>query len=206
MADRFTKDDFRRIRLSLAAAVIMAIAGGGIVYASMQLHLAEKKYKAAAQSKRMDHQGKLSLARDEEMEIKKKIARYNELSGRGIFGDENRLDWIEQIRRIREARKLIDVQYEIAPQQALDAAILPGSSGSYVFLASPMQLRMKLLHEDDLLNFLSDLRESAHAYIRVRRCDVERLPRATGESRGIPPQLSADCTLDWITVREKRAA
>ncbi len=206
MATTLTKDDFRRIRLSLAAAIIMVIAGGGIVYASMQLHQAEKKHKAAAQAKHMDNKGKLSRARDEEMEIKKKIARYNELSSRGIFGDENRLDWIELIRRIKETRKLIDIQYEIAPQLVLDAAILPGSSGSYVFLASPMQLRMKLLHEDDLLNFLADLRESAHAYIRVRRCEVERLPRTTGESRGIQPQLSADCTLDWITVRERKAA
>ena len=51
----------------------------------------------------------------------------------------------------------------------------------------------------------SDLRASAHAYIRVRRCDVERLPRAS-DSSGIPPQLGADCTIDWITVREKKAA
>jgi hypothetical protein len=35
---------------------------------------------------------------------------------------------------------------------------------------------------------------------------VDRLPKATGESRGIPPQLSADCTIDWITIREKKAA
>ena len=69
-----------------------------------------------------------------------------------------------------------------------------------------MQMRMKLLHEEDLLNFLADLRASAQAYLRVRRCDVERLPKAAGESRGIPPQLGADCTIDWITIREKKAA
>lgn len=206
MAATFTKDDFRRIRLSLAAAAVMVAAGGAIVYASMQLNQAEKKSKAAAQAKRLDSQGKLARARDEELEIKKKIARYNELSARGIFGEERRLDWVEQIRTIKNERKLFDIQYEIAPQQTIDAATLPGASASYDFLSSTMQMRMKLLHEDDLLNFLDDLRAAAQAYIRVRRCDVERLPKATGEIRGLPPLLAADCTIEWITVRERKSA
>lgn len=206
MAANINKDDFKRISLSLALAVIMAITGGGVVLAALQLHQAEKKNKALAQARQVESQGKLSRARDEELEIKKKIARFNDLSGRGIFGDELRLDWIELIRRIKDARKLIDVQYEIAPQQVLDGGILPGSSGNFVFLSSTMQLRMKLLHEEDLLNFLADLRGSAHAYIRVRSCDVGRLPRASGDQQGIPPQLSAECVIDWITIREKKAA
>lgn len=206
MAATFNKDDFRRISLSLAAAVLMVAVGGAIVFASIHLHQSEKKNKITAQTRQKESQMKLSRARDEELEIKKKVAHYNDLSGRGIFGDEHRLDWIEQIRRIKDARKLIDVQYEIAPQQTLDAGILPGSSGNYAFLASTMQLRMKLLHEDDLLNFLSDLRGTARAYLRVRRCDVERLPRSSADNRGIPPQLGADCTVDWITIREKKAA
>jgi len=206
MATSFSQDDFRRIRLSLAAAIVMAAVGGAIVYASMLLHQAEKKNQAMAQAKRAEIQGKLMRAREEELDIKGKIARYNALSSRGIFGEEQRLDWVEQIRRIKTARKLFDIQYEIAPQQAIDAATLPGSSANFDFLSSPMQMKMKLLHEEDLLNFLADLRAAAQAYLRVRRCDVERLPKAAGESRGIPPQLSADCTIDWITIRERKGA
>jgi hypothetical protein len=206
MAAAFSKDDFRRIWLSLAAAIVMAAIGAAAVYAAVQLHKAETKNKAAAQSKRSESQGRMARARDEEQEIKNKIARYNALSGRGIFGDERRLDWVEQIRAIRNERKLFDVQYEIAPQKAIDAAILPGASGNYEFLTSTMQLRMKLLHEEDLLNFLADLRDLAPAYIRVRNCDVARLPKASGESRGVPPQLDADCTIDWITIRERKGA
>lgn len=206
MAATFSRDDFRRIRLSLAAALVMLIAGAAVVFAATQLRQAEAKYKAAAQAKRADIQGRLMRARDEELEIKKKIARFNDLSARGILAEERRLDWVEQMRRIKDARKLIEVEYEIAPQQPLDGTILPGTSASFNFLSSTMQLRMKLLHEEDLLNFLSDLRASAQAYIRVRRCDVERLPKTGGDSRGIPPQLGADCTVDWITVRERKGA
>ena len=206
MAATFTKDDFRRIRLSLAAAAVMVAAGGAIVYASMQLNQAEKKGKAAAQAKRLDSQGKLARARDEELEIKKKIARYNELSARGIFGEERRLDWVEQIRTIKNERKLFDIQYEFAPQKPVDAALLPGAGGNYEFLTSTMQLRMKLLHEEDLLNFLADLRGTAQAYIRARSCDVARLPKQSGEIGALPPQLDADCSIDWITIRERKNA
>jgi hypothetical protein len=207
MAAMITKDDFRRIRLALAAALVMLVAGAAIVFAALQLHQAEKKEQAAAQARRAEIQGKLIRARDEEAEIKKKIARFNELAGRGIFGEERRLDWVELIRRIQDARKLIDVQYEIAPQQTLDAATLPGAGGGFDYLASTMQLRMKLLHEVDLLNFLADLRQSAQAFIRVRRCDVKRLPRgAPAEGPGLPPQLDAECTIDWITIRERKGA
>jgi hypothetical protein len=206
MAANFTKDDFRRIRLSLAAAIAMLAAGAAAVYVSTQLHAVEKKNHVAAQAKRGENQGRLSRARDEEQEIKNKIARFNGLSAQGIFKEEMRLDWVEQIRRIRTARKLFDIQYEIAPQKVIDPAILPGSSANYDFLVSTMQLRMNLLHEDDLLKFLADMRAEAQAYLRVRRCDVERLPRQAGENAGIPPQLSADCTIDWITIRERKSA
>ncbi|MBE7424320.1 MAG: hypothetical protein DPW12_14905 [Rhodocyclaceae bacterium] len=207
MAAAFTKDDFRRIQFSLAAAILMAAVGGAAVYAAMELHKAETKNRAVAQSKRSESHGRLARARDEEQEIKQKIARYNALSGRGIFGEERRLDWVERVRAIRSGRKLYDIQYEIAPQQALDPAVAPIASANYDFLSSTMQLRMKLLHEGDLLNFLADLREQAPAYIRARRCDVERLPKgAVAQSEAVPPQLGAECAIDWITIRERKGA
>jgi len=202
----FSKDDFKRIALSLVGAIIMLAAGAAAVYVSMQLLQAERKNHAAAQAKRADIQSRLSRARDEEIEVKKKIARLNELAGRGVFGLEQRLDWIEAIRRIKNDRKLLDIQYEIAPQQPLDAAILPGSSPSFDFHASSMQMKMKLLHEDDLLNFIGDLRAAAPAFLRVRRCDIERMPKSAGEFRGLQPQLAADCTIEWITIRERKSA
>jgi hypothetical protein len=206
MAASFTQDDFRRIRLSLAAAILMAAAGGAAVFGAAQLLQAEMKDNAAATARRTEIQGRLARARDEELELKKKIARFNELAGRGIFGLEQRLDWIEQIRQIKHDRKLLDLQYEIAPQQPIEAALLPGGSAGFDFLSSSMQLKMQLLHEEDLLNFLADLRATVPAFLRVRKCNVERLPKSAGEARGTAPQLAAECTIDWITVRERKAA
>lgn len=206
MAAPFSKDDFKRISISLAGAIIMLACGAAAIAFLTQLLQVEKKQLAAAQAGRTDIQSKLSRARDEEIEVKKKIARFNELAGHGVFGQEQRLDWIEAIRRIRNDRKLLDIQYEIAPQQPLEAAILPGSSPGFDFYASSMQMKMKLLHEEDLLNFLDDLRAAAPAFLRVRRCDIDRMPKSAGEIRGLQPQLGADCTIEWITLRERKGA
>lgn len=204
--DAFSKADLSRIRLSLAAAVLMVAVGAAAVYASLQMLQAEKKNHAAAQARRAESQNKLVRARDEEQELKQKIARYNALVSNGIIGEERRLEWVELIRRIRSERKLFDIEYEVIPQGAIDASILPGASGSYEFLSSTMLMKLKLLHEEDLLNFLADLRASAGVFLRVRKCDVERLPRSSGEIRGVPAQLAADCTIDWITIRERKSA
>lgn len=161
MAVAFTKDDLKRIGLSLAAAILMAGVGAGIVFTSTQQLQAEKKSHASAQARRAEQQNRLAHARDEEQEIKQKIARYNTLAARGIIGDEKRLDWVEHIRRIRAERRLYDIEYEIAPQQPIEAAILPAAAGRFEFRSSGMRMKLPLLHENDLLDFLDDLGATA---------------------------------------------
>jgi len=199
-----SKDDFRRIRVSLAAALLMITAGAALVFGSMQYLKAEQQSNRNEVAKARETKSQLSRARDEEQELKQKIARFNELKTAGIIGEEQRLDWVEQILQIKNTRKLLDIQYELAPQHQIDAALLPGASGNFEFYASTMQLKMQLLHEEDLLNFLNDLRTQTHAFIRVRNCTVERLPAGQGEKSGAA-QLHAECTLDWITLRERKS-
>lgn len=204
-----TQDGLRRIGPSLAAALIMIALGALAVWFALQQNQAAQREKTTAQTQRNASQRQLAQARDEEQEIKQKITRYNALAARGIFGEERRLDWVEEINAIKNARQLYDIQYEIAPQKPIDTAILPGASGNYEFYASTMRLDMKLLHEDDLMNFLADLRATARAYVRPRNCDVTRLPKAVAnpnDHRGPQPLLKAECTLDWITLRERAGA
>jgi len=214
MAMTITKNDFQRIHVSLALAVLMIAIGAIIVAAALQFLNVQQKANSNAQIKAKEIQTTLSRAREEEQEIKQKIAQFNALQSAGIIGEEQRLDWVEQIRQIKRSRKLFDVQYEFAPQRPLDAtqsagvpnANLPtpnGNSGNFDFYTSTMQLQMPLLHEDDLLKFLADLRASVHAFIRIRSCSMERLPKNQAD-RSSTPQLRADCSLDWITIRERK--
>ena len=190
---------FRHIRWALLAMLLMVAAGAGAVYYADQFHARTLATQASARAARVEAQTKLARARDEEQELRATTARFNELAQRGVIGDEARLDWVDLIRRIREARKLYELQYEIAPQQPLDA----GTAGSpYRFMQSPMRLTMQLLHEEDLTGFLDDLAAQAPAYLRTRRCAVDRLPQPAEPPAGAAPQLRAECELDWITIRK----
>lgn len=205
-APKFSQDDFRRIRWSLAALVVLALLGAAVVFGALQ---ATKVAKAGAQkveAERGEIRSKLARAREEEQEIRGKIARYQELVGRGYVTAEQRLDWVERIAQIKTARKLIDVQYELMPQKAVESALLPEGAvgGGYEFMSSTMKLQMQLLHEGDLLGFLADLRANVRALLVVRQCNVERIARAGGSERGAQAQLKADCDIDWITLREKK--
>jgi hypothetical protein len=67
-----------------------------------------------------------------------------------------------------------------------------------------MKVDLALLHEEDLLRFLSDLRASGNAYYSVKKCSVARTgPTATGAT--LIPRLRADCSIDLITIIDRAA-
>lgn len=205
---KFSRDDFRRIQWGLLALVVLALLGAAIVFGSLQATQAARAAAQKVETERGDIRNKLARVRIEEQEIRSKIAHYQELIGRGYVTEEQRLDWIERIAKIKAARKLIDVQYELMPRKPVDPALLPEGAigGGFEFMSSTMKLQMQLLHEGDLLGFLADLRASVSALIVVRQCNVERIIRGavTGAERGAQAQLKADCDIDWITLREKK--
>ena len=191
---KFSRDDFSRIQWSLLFAIAMVAGGVSLVLLTQEQTRQASSELSAATMRRAEFDNKLKQVRNEEAEIRSKSALFSNLSARGVIGEEQRLDWVEEIRAVREQRKLLDVQYEFMPQQALDKAPI----GSYNFYSSTMRVRLKLLHEGDLLNFLADLRVRAKAFIRVRSCNITRLDRnATATD---PALLSAECQIDWVTI------
>ncbi|HZV54700.1 MAG TPA: hypothetical protein VFF82_07155 [Rhodocyclaceae bacterium] len=197
--------DFFKLRWNLAILVLAAIAGVAMVMGSKRLVTQTETTQRQLSAQQREIRAKLSRARDEEQEMRGKITLYRQLVDRGVIGQEERLDWVEQIARIKSARRLLDLQYDLSPQKAIDETLLPGSqvADGYEFMASTMKLRMSLLHENDLLGFLADLRQAVHAHLLVRDCALGRAASAASE-RGLPAQLSAECTIDWITLREKK--
>ncbi len=195
----------KRLQWNIALLLFLALVGAGAVLASLKFRdVADKSLKQATAIQR-EIKAKLARANDEEIELRDKILRYNAMEQKGILGEEHRLDWIEQIRKVEERHKLLEIQYELAPQKPLDTKVLPLTGGDFEVLSSPMSLDMPLLHELDLLNFLADLNKEVTAYLRLRRCAIERTaPQAATKGSIAVAQLRARCELDWITIREKR--
>ncbi len=197
--------DFRRLQWAIAFLVIMALVGGGSLWTTQQLKKSSDKAFQEATAARRDMQSKLARASEEQQELRDKISRFQALKDHGYIGPEQRLDWIEAVARIKAARRIIKLDYEFSPQRLADSSLLPGgaTAGGFEVMSSQMQLQLQLLHEGELLAFLADLRESVQALVKVRSCAIERV--ASGNTgRGNIAQLKADCTLEWITLREAK--
>ena len=194
---KFSAADLPKIRISLIVAILMIASGVVASIFSLDRTKIAQNAKASAAAERGQFDGKLKQVRDEENEIKQKSSTFSRLQARGVIGEEQRLDWVELLKDIRDHRRLIDLQYEIAPQRALDTP--PGSN--YTFYASTMKLKLKLLHEEDLTRLLADLNKQARALIQVKSCYISRLPRGPA-GPGNVAQLQADCDIDWVTLRE----
>lgn len=195
--------DLKRLRWAIAFLVIMALLGGGSVWTTLQMKKGSEKTFKEATAARADIQARLARAREEEQELRAKIGGFEALRARGYIGPEKRLDWVEAIARIKASRRLSKLDYEFAPQRPVDAAILPdgAAAGGFLIMASQMRMQVRLLHEGELLGFLAELRDAVRAMLQVRSCTLERLPPDRSE-RGSNAQLKAECTLEWITLRE----
>jgi hypothetical protein len=186
--------------------VLLAAIGAAAVFSAQLFRKSAEKKNLEATAINKDIQTRLTRARDEEQELREKIARYQDLTAHGYIGTEMRLDWIETIARIKAARRITKLDYEFSPQRPADTTLLPGgaSGGGYDFMSSQLRLQMELLHEDDLFNVIADLRREVKAVIQVQACSIERLIDKESSQRRVSAQLKAECTLEWVTLKEKK--
>jgi len=184
------------------AAALVAVGIGAVIVTQQLLQRARSEQQAVAME-REAAQNKLARATDEEREIREKLVDYQKLRERGLIGEEQRLDWVERIAQIKAARRLFEVKYSIEPQRPADYPGIAGS-GDVEFMVSPMKVELTLLHEEDLLRFIADLRAAVRSHVLVKSCTVQRLERPASD-RAVVPRLRADCMIDLVTIRDRQA-
>ena len=197
-----TPEDFRRLAAPIATALVLLVLGGVLITSSGGLLSAAQGQLAAAQAERRQNTERLARISEEEREVKEKIDLYQRLKQLNILGEERRLEWADAITRIRKERELLDLRYVVERQRLLTS--LPGKPANVEFYASTMKVDLALLHEEDLLRFLADLRQSGNAFYSIRRCAVSRTGQA-GTGVGIAPRLRAECEIDLITILDRAA-
>ncbi|AXS80762.1 hypothetical protein [Dechloromonas sp. HYN0024] len=193
---KLTSRDFPKLLGPLLAALLMFVVAGLLAWASqVQAGKAEQERKAATAAKNQIEQ-RLRQVRTEEQDIKERTQLLQRLQNAGITGDEKRLDWIETLRDIQRDLRIPGMSYEFGAQASLDKT----DDATYAWYASPLRIQLRLLHEEDLLNFLARLEKDAAALVIVRNCKLLPLPVQT-DARQTPAQLSAECEMQWLTAR-----
>ena len=173
-----------------------------LVYVAGESLARARREFSVAQGERRQNSERLARIAEEEREVKEKIDVYRRLRQLNILGEERRLEWADAVSRIRTQRELLDLRYVVDRQRLLSS--VQGRPGKVDFYASTMKVDLALLHEEDLLRFLADLRESGNAFYAVRKCAVTRTGQAlTGAT--MTPRLRAECDIDLITIVDRGA-
>jgi hypothetical protein len=197
-----TREELKGLLVPLLGAAAMLAAGAGLIWLAEGSLLGAGRTFAAAQQERRQNAERLARIAEEEREVKTKLDVYQRLQLLNVLGEERRLEWADAIARIRSQRELLDLRYRVERQTLLATA--PGKPAHVEFYASTMKVDLALLHEEDLLRFLADLRASGNAYYAVKRCSLERTGQAVTGTL-IAPRLRADCQIDLITIIDRAA-
>lgn len=205
-----SREELRLLRWPLLGLAAMLLLALGVGAAALHFVRESRTHTAAAEAEAARLRAEARRLQSEEQDMRAKISAYQGMAAHGMIGPEQRLAWVELIRTVQRERRLPGLEYEFQPQQAL--AGMNGNGGGYTFMNSPMRAKLDLLHEEDLLRFVADLQTQASALVRLRSC---RVVRTDGVARntmqpdanvaGPPPQLQADCLLDWITLQDNKA-
>lgn len=190
--------DLRALKTPLIALAVSIAIGVGLPYYT-DIKLQDAKRELAQQQKQeRDARTRLQKSGEEKEIIVRYLNAYQYLQRLGFVGEEQRINWLDGLRLTNQQTRLFGVDYQIGMQQPYPYAseLNPGQLALH---QSVMKITFRLLHEEDLVRFLSTLAKQGAGVFSVNQCVMERLD--TGGSIRFQPNLRADCDLAWITMR-----
>lgn len=194
----FSASDIKEIKWSLGAFVLsMGLAAALISYSQDYQHQALQD-RQAAQQRLTEVRAKLATALSDQENMATYQLEYEALIQQKVIGDEQRLNWMEDLEKIRKQRNIPEFKYTIAPQQGY-APNPPLDSGNFNLYTSPMTLQINLLHEEQLLHLFTALNTQIQGWFILDRCSLSGIDaQGTGA-------LSASCAGGWITMKNRNA-
>jgi transposase len=195
---KFTKTDLNLLRAPFLFLVAACVLGTAWIVGTYQYRHAVEDADSSAQRSLGAARTQLENARTQKKYFQENAKTYDELTAQGLFGAERRLDWIERIGQLREKHQIFSIDYDIAPQSPF-----LGQTANLAASASKVDMKLAVLHEQDLLDFLADLKHAAPGIFLLDSCALKREGASVSATSAVSPNLTAYCTLQWITVKER---
>lgn len=200
----FSAAGMKRLRTSWILLVLSILVAVGMGAGGHWFLEREKRDSVASGRKLQEAKVRVENARRERENLIESAEVFRTLVDRGMLQAERRLDMIERVNALRDRYNMLAIEYEIAPQRPLPLA--GGRSFPSVdVLASRVKLKLQALHEGDLLGFLDDFTRSTHGFYPIDKCALRRMGEIGGDDAR-RPRVEAECTLEWITLKEKGRA
>lgn len=194
---RFNKDDLPYLKLSLGAFALSLLLSAGMVSYSEDYLKQSQKERSDAQKQLNDARLQLLSAQGDQENMSAYSLEYVSLQDQKVIGNEQRLDWIEGMEKLRQQGIVLDFKYTISPQQAYTPNP-PVDAGNFQLNRSNMTLEIDLLHEEQLVQFVSALRSQLKGWFILDGCDLNRAFPGTEAT-----PLKASCNGGWLTMKNR---
>ena len=194
-----SKADLVDLKWSMSALLLGLALSGGIISFSNTYQEQSLKDRQAAQKQLIDARTQLGAAQNDQENMASYALEYNALLAQQVIGNEQRLDWIEGLEKLRQQGLVLDFQYAIAPQQAY-APNPPLEAGNFQLNRSAMTMQIDLLHEEQLLHLFSAIHTQMKGWFMLDGCTLSR----TGTGDETTP-LKAECSGGWFTMKNRNA-
>lgn len=202
---RLSGSDIPLMHRSILAVCASALISAAILYVSSGHVESARNSLRNAQNMLNNARSSLATALMDQENMAIYAGEYGALIEQKIIGDDQRLDWIEGMEKIRRRNLVADFRYSIAPQKPYISQP-PIDSGNFDIRYSEMKLQFDLLHEAQLLDFFSALRATIKGRYQLDGCTLQRIGSATpGESNNpnAAAYLRAECSGGWITLKNR---
>lgn len=196
----FSASDIPEIKWNLGAFLVsLGLAAWLISFSEDYKHDAQKG-RQAAQEQLTKAQAQLATAQNDFENMATYKLEYEALETQKVIGNEQRLDWIEGLEKIRKQGVVLDFKYAIGPQQSYTPSP-PLDAGNFALNLSPMTLQIDLLHEEQLDRLLSAMMTQMEGWFILEHC---ALSGGDAQTTGMAP-LKADCAGGWLTMKNRNA-
>lgn len=199
---KFSSADFYRLRWSLAAITLSILLSIIILYSSSKYADATQKDQHTAAAQMNEARNRLDMANQDQENLAVFSREYDLLDKNKIIGDEQRLDWVEGLEKLRGQNLVVDFRYNVAPQRIYvpQPAI---DSGNFDIHYSEMKLQFELLHEGQLLNFFDALRKQVEGHYQLEGCTMLHSDIEEHDATPEMTHLKAECSGGWITLKNR---
>ena len=186
------------LRIPLLVLASASAAAIGAVYFTHQWTAATQTQLDSAHAALTGIRQKSTQADQEKLLIQRYREAYEDLRRSGTIGPEQRVNWLDALRAANQEAHTLGVDYQLSQQSAAPIKL---DTGNYKLQQTTMKLRIKLLHEEDLLNFFHALDNQHAGLYLLQSCNLSRSAAGVFTVR-FEPKLDAECELAWLSLAD----
>jgi hypothetical protein len=193
------REDLEALRIPLIVLAVTIVVSIGVTLVSGGILDNAKRTLSQREAQLRDARLRIQNAGEEKEMIANYLATYQQLAKAGVVGDEQRINWLDSLRMANEEARIFGVEYDIGTQKPYVYAA-EFNAGQLLLQESVMQLRFRLLHEEDLPRFFNALGRYGGGAFSIDQCTMRRM-RMGDLDKSLQPNLSAECEVRWLTIR-----